>query len=247
MVKVLIASPFCCITKDFPSEILLSKLCERIYSMTGIVPNDMRLTFEDQERNVLEVITYDPLTIDTVAPLLKNIRTSRILVEDTNANSIANHLRQEAAGNFEGATFSLSDEDYAQRKDTVLSWKMQNKLGRFDPQYRDTIEANRKEQQEKLRKLEVNQRCSVKTKNQPERRGWLRFTGKVPEISQTEVWCGVEFDEPVGKGDGSFKGTVYFGPVKQNFGGFIKPTNVETGPQFEPFEINDLDLSEDEV
>lgn len=247
MVKVLIVSPLCSVIKDFPQDIHLSQLCERIYPLTGIAPSGMRLTFEGEGNKVLDIIS-DPLSISDTLPLVKYDTVDRILVEDTDINSVSNQLRQ-CKDDHDVATFTLLEEDYAQKSDTVLNWKIQNKLGRFDPQYKDRLNKDRKLQQEKVGKLELDQRCSIKTKEQAERRGYLRFVGKIPEINNYDIWCGVEFDEPVGKNNGSFNDQVYFGPVSENYGGFVKPLNVETGPQFTPlvldFELSDI--SEDEV
>lgn len=85
----------------------------------------------------------------------------------------------------------------------------------------------------------------MKTADQPERRGWLRFVGVVPQLNETDIWCGIEFDEPVGKNNGSFRGSSYFGPVKPNYGGFVRPSSVETGKKFTPL-LDDELLSSDE-
>lgn len=247
MVKILIVSSLCSVIKDFPQDIHLSQLCEKIYPLTGISTNSMRLTFEGEGNKVLDIIS-DPLSISDTLPLVKYDTVDRILVEDTDVNSVANQLRQ-CNDDHDVATFKLLEKDYAQKSDTVLNWKIQNKLGRFDPQYKARLDKDRKLQLEKMGKLEFNQRCSIKTKDQLERRGYLRFMGKIPEINQHDIWCGVEFDEPVGKNNGSFNGQIYFGPVNENYGAFVKPNNVETGPQFTPlvldFELSDI--SEDEV
>lgn len=237
--KVLIESDLCSIAKDFPPDVSLATLCYRIYPLTGIEPSDMKLTTKDHEGNVLG--TIDPSALEDTYQILNDTRISRIFIEDTSSNPIANQLKP----GDDDVTFKLSEEDYAQRENTLLAWKARNKMGRFDPAYNEQLESSRKLQKERLAALEIDQRCAIKTEGRPERRGWLRFIGVVPEISTTDTWCGVQFDEPVGKNNGSIKGNVYFGPVNPNYGGFLKPTSVETGPQFTPFELEIS--SEDEV
>ena len=74
-----------------------------------------------------------------------------------------------------------------------------------------------------------------------ERRGVIRFIGKVPEIDQgLQTWCGVEFDEPLGKNDGSIKGVYYFN-CNPGYGSFLKPQQIEQGdfPELDPFGSDD--------
>ncbi|QLL32761.1 hypothetical protein HG536_0D02830 [Torulaspora globosa] len=238
--KVLVESELCSIAKDFPAEIRLDTLCDRIYPLTGIEPSHMKLIAKDQQGNVLS--TVDPSAQDNEYQVLNDTRISRIFVDDTSANPISDRLQP----GDEDVGFKLSEEDYAQRENTLLAWKVRNQMGRFDPAYKEQLDRSRRLQQERLETLEIDQRCAVRSEGRPERRGWLRFVGVVPEISPTDIWCGVQFDEPVGKNDGSIKGTVYFGPVSAKYGGFVKPTSVETGPHYSPLELDGAS-SEDEV
>lgn len=238
--KILIESELCSVTKDFPSTVSLATLCDRIYPLTGIEPKDMKFTMKDEDGSVLKSVNAADL--GDSCQVLKNIRISYIFVEDISENPVAGRLK---AGD-EDVTFKLSEEDYAQRENTLLAWKARNKMGRFDPAYKEQLGNSQRRQAESLQALELNQRCSVKTADRPERRGWLRFIGTIPEISGSDTWCGVEFDEPVGKNNGSINGTTYFGPVNANCGGFVKPSNVKTGFEYTPFELEGLS-SEDEV
>ena len=51
--------------------------------------------------------------------------------------------------------------------------------------------------------------------------------GKVPELA-AGWWVGVQFDEPVGKSDGSVKGTRYF-EAGAGYAGFVRPDKVTQG------------------
>jgi len=57
-----------------------------------------------------------------------------------------------------------------------------------------------------------------------------------------ELWIGVKFDDPVGKGDGTAKSKRYF-KAEPKFGGFLNPIHVEVG-DFPEKDI--LDEDEDE-
>lgn len=240
MVEILITSPLSSTTKNFSSTITNSQLAEKLYGLTGVEPNEMRL-----------ILTYEDSTPNkTVTGLLRNPNdqllsigapVKQIDVYDLNANSVVNQIKNADAN--DDVLFKLSEEEYAKKSNTVLQWKKQNQFGKFDPKYIAKQKEERQLEQEIIRDLELNQRCSVRTPDQPERRGWLRFIGKIPSINEENIWCGIEFDEPTGKNDGSFKGERYFGPVGKNYGGFVKPSNVKTSKNYEPLQI---DFSSDE-
>lgn len=87
--------------------------------------------------------------------------------------------------------------------------------------------------------MTLGARCEVQPGG---RRGQIAYLGEVPEIS-AGFWVGVQFDEPVGKSNGSVKGKAYF-KCEPKFGGFIRPQNVSVGdfPVQDPF----ADLSDDD-
>lgn len=235
MKNIFIESELVSTSKDFPTNILYSELCEKLYKLTGIELDDMNIqvTYTSKPNQLIDLNTSSP-TID-----LSNVEKIKIL--DTNENSLINQLkRSETSKNnsnhHNNNIFQLSEEDYLKKKDSVLNWKKNNKLGRFDPIYNEQLRQNRLRQQEQVQNLELNQRCLVKSSTGPhtERRGWLRYIGKIPEINNDDIWCGIEFDKPCGKNDGSIKGKQYFGPLKPNYGGFVKPLCVLTGPKYIP-------------
>ncbi|CCC68794.1 hypothetical protein NCAS_0B07100 [Naumovozyma castellii] len=240
MVQILIESELCSVTKEFSPDINLKELCEKIYTITGVEPQDMELHIKDVSDDVN--IIKNPLATPQLT--IVNETIDKISVEDTNTKSITNQLKNEDESSSIG--FQLSEEVYARKSDTVLRWKQENKFGKFDPDYLKKMEQDQKLQNEKVKSLTVDARCSVKVPGQPERRGWLRFIGKIPEINKDDTWCGVEFDEPMGKNNGTFKSHVYFGPVKDKYGGFIKPIHVETSERFTPFEL-DFETSDEEI
>lgn len=70
--------------------------------------------------------------------------------------------------------------------------------------------------------VQVGQRCEV----EGGRRGVIRYTGET-EFAKGN-WIGIEYDEPVGKNDGSVAGKRYF-TCQMKYGGFVKPEKVKVG------------------
>ncbi|KAK9248488.1 CAP Gly-rich domain-containing protein [Lipomyces tetrasporus] len=165
---------------------------------------------------------------------------ARVQVDDTRpVSSQENYVDVSGVEKFE-----LSQEEYAKRDDTVLAWKKRNQLGRFAASS-DVAKVSPRAVLT-ARGIQIGQRCRVAEPS--ERRGVVRFLGSVTELPSagaTEddaVWVGVEFDEPVGKNDGSVKGVKYF-EARRNHGSFFRPDKVEVG-DFP--EIDDLFAEDDE-
>ena len=95
--------------------------------------------------------------------------------------------------------FELSPEEYAQRRDTVLAYKQRNKVGRF-AEKEDSAEA---EVAPESVNIPVGSRCEIESLEPGlSKRGTVRFVGET-KFSKG-VWVGVEYDEPLGKNDGSY-------------------------------------------
>ena len=95
--------------------------------------------------------------------------------------------------------------------------------------------------------MEVGQRCEVQPGS---RRGVVRFVGEIPGLASGGVWVGVEFDEPMGKTDGTV--VLSGGQTKRYFeamakhGSFIRGKNVQIG-DFPERDIFDDSDEEDEL
>jgi tubulin-folding cofactor B len=118
---------------------------------------------------------------------------------------------------------------YESLPNSVLAWKKNNQLGRFDPNApsieQQKINASFREADE--RHVKVGARCRL-LPDSDHRRGKVRFVGEVKEIPGVGAWIGIELDEPTGKNDGSVKGTRYF-ECKAGHGVFVRAERVEVG------------------
>ncbi|KAH9032320.1 CAP Gly-rich domain-containing protein [Lactarius hengduanensis] len=122
--------------------------------------------------------------------------------------------------------FELSDEQYAVRQDSVLAYKQRHKVGRFAEKTEPTpppptIGVN----------IPIGSRCEVEsTEPGLHKRGTVHFVGA------GGIWVGVEYDEPMGKNDGSVQGKRYF-TCAPKFGVFVRPDRVMVGdfPVEDPF------------
>ena len=84
---------------------------------------------------------------------------------------------------------------------------------------------------------QVGDRCQV---NPGGKRGSVQFVGKIPAIAPG-FWVGVQYDEPVGKNDGTVKGDRFF-ECPPKYGGFLRPNKIDVGD----FPEEDLFGSEDD-
>jgi tubulin-folding cofactor B len=95
-----------------------------------------------------------------------------------------------------------------------MAYKARNKIGRFADE--SEVDAP----------LPLDLKCEARVKVMPtnprdiERVGTIRYVGKVDFAIGS--WVGIEYDEPVGKNDGTVEGKQYF-QCQSKYGGFVKP------------------------
>ena len=82
--------------------------------------------------------------------------------------------------------------------DSVLAYKQRHKVGRFAPPS-ETVPAPVTGVD-----IPIGARCEVKsTEEGLHKRGTVRFVGQTT-FAKTGVWVGIEYDEPIGRNDGSY-------------------------------------------
>ena len=89
--------------------------------------------------------------------------------------------------------------------------------------------------------MKVGDRCEVIVGG---KRGVVQYVGKIPQI-KPGWWIGVQYDEPVGKNDGTVKGRRYF-ECPPKYGGFLRPDKLLVGDYPELDDLFDDSDADDE-
>lgn len=203
----------------------LAYLKQRLEQITGVQPQFQTLQYHphnsSSEYVVLQAEDDEKVTVAElgVAPF------SRIHVQDSNPDSL---LQDFVDLDGTGAGFQLSEEEYQKRADSVFQWKKNQQLGRFDPKYNERVRKLEIDAAASAQTIKVGSRCRI-IGISGERRGQVKYVGKIENLDGgKQMWVGVEFDEPVGKNDGSLDGVRYF-TAKAGYGSFVSPKKVEVG------------------
>ncbi|OBZ80359.1 Tubulin-folding cofactor B [Choanephora cucurbitarum] len=218
--------------RRFDKSLTISQLKYKIEPITGIPYSTQKIdlyhgkhllgTLDDESRMLGSYPVEDYMrlhVIDTNPHRIKNQYTDVSLVEK----------------------FELTDDQYEKRTDTVRAFKERNKLGRFSDEAAAKEEAIEKAFKEAANQIKIGDRCQVLSDDDSVRRlGIVRFVGETQ--FQSGLWVGVQYDEPLGKNDGSVQGQQYFScPPK--YGGFVRPTKVVVGdfPEEDLFTDDELE------
>ncbi|GMM36785.1 Alf1 protein [Saccharomycopsis crataegensis] len=236
----------------------LSHFKVKLEQITGIPPANQKLlvygSSNSPDYQLLKSIGSESSATLSQFDFLKPF--VRIHVDDTNPNPELEELAkssQQEMENISGADILNSGKyigtGYEDKQDTVLKWKEKNQLGRFNPEYKEKQQQELENNIQCSSKIAVGARCRIKPDSSitVERRGTVRYVGKIPEITSTGAefpWVGIELDEPLGKNDGSIKGKKYFS-CNAKYGSFAKPTNVEIGDF--PSLMDELMDSDDDI
>ncbi|KAI9628435.1 hypothetical protein KEM48_011594 [Puccinia striiformis f. sp. tritici PST-130] len=191
-------------------------------------------------------------TMDSTSNDSRTKKGATIDVVDTDPHSAA------LAGQYNDVSqvekFELPIQEYEKRSDSLLAFKIRNKLGRFnDDQNKQSEEECIPDQEELQAKYPLGSRCQITpttiSSNESPLRGTLKFIGPVKFNQKHPYWIGVELDEPRGKNNGSVDGHPYF-ECPPNRGIFIQPDRVTLG-DYPPLDfltgINDDDDDDDEI
>ncbi|KAL0051500.1 hypothetical protein WJX82_008707 [Trebouxia sp. C0006] len=222
---------------------------QKLMSHTGSSPGSMQLQLKDETGRLLSQLSEDSRLLGFYSPYDGCI----IHVIDTDASS------KSASGWLEDTSkvqkYVMSDEDYAKRENTYKQYKLMKQ--KEDPEWtaekelctRKGIPYQAPKQSAKIEdndymlseaaSLQPGSRCEV---NPGGKRGLIRHVGRCQKLPKG-YWVGVQYDEPVGKNNGTVKGVQYFDCL-DGYGAFVRPDMVTAG-DFPP--VDDLFSDEDEI
>ncbi|KAJ3891604.1 tubulin-folding cofactor B [Lentinula edodes] len=224
---VFVVSPDTRSERRFDLHITIGQLKSKLELFTGIPASSQLISVLNSDDDPTVVVQ---LSDDSKALGFYSLRDWQVLkVDDLNPSASFTGQLTDVT---QVEKFELSDDAYAERKDSVLAYKQQHKVGRFAPKIDQVREAS------PAVDIALGSRCEVES-SEPglSKRGTVRFVGETNFASG--VWVGVEYDEPLGRNNGSVQGNAYF-TCRPNYGVFVKPDKVKTGD----FPELDLDLDE---
>ncbi|KAG5653996.1 hypothetical protein H0H81_008578 [Sphagnurus paluster] len=231
VVRIFVISPDTHSERRLELHITVQKLKNNLELVTGIPAGNQVITLHNSESDpeVLSTLADDERPIG-----FYSLRDYQVLrVADTNPSVSFTGQMTDVS---QVEKFELSPEEYARRQDTVRAFKERNHMGRFAAKV-EAPEAAPVLPTE----ITVGARCEVESSEAGlSKRGVVRFVGATKFARG--VWVGIEYDEPMGKNDGSVQGERYF-TCRDKYGVFVNPDKVKVGD----YPVEDLNLDDEEM
>lgn len=213
--------------KRFPKDLAISDLKAKLELMTGGSCQTMQLEAYTKD-NKLVTNLNDNNQVLGFYPLENGMRLH--VIDDF---QISKEFNSENVQKFE-----LSEEEYAKRGDSVKTFLMKNKLGKYNEEYAKSKEEQEAQEKSLADNIKIGSRCKVTVSNAPTRLGTVMYSGPLDGLNG--YWIGIKYDEPVGKHNGTVKGKSYF-ECPDKYGAFVRPGCVLVGD----FPEEDYDLNEE--
>eukprot|EP00756_Hemistasia_phaeocysticola_P037502 Hpha_TRINITY_DN16700_c2_g2::TRINITY_DN16700_c2_g2_i1::g.79152::m.79152/K17262/TBCB, CKAP1, ALF1; tubulin-folding cofactor B len=214
--------------KRFDRHIMVSEMKWKIQTFFGSDCSMMLLQLKDRDGRVVYDNMEDDKMLGYYSP--KDGWTVHVLDLDPSAESKCRGWTDTSLVE----KYVMSEEDYNKRENSVRVAKQKERAKLLaEGKITEPKAADPEAHAEEAAKMNVGDRCSVFP---GDRRGVVRYVGKIPEL-KPGWWVGVEYDEPVGKNNGTAKGKRYF-ECRDKFGGFCPPDKVTVG-DFPPMGLDD--------
>lgn len=227
IVNVFVVSPDTRSERRFDLHITVEQLKAKLELVTGIPVQNQKIVVENGDGQMTAELADDSKQLGYYG--LSDFQTLKVI--DTNPST---SFTGQLSDTSQVEKFELSDEAYAKRTDTVLAYKQRHKMGRFGtPSESSPVpQVN----------IPIGARCEVEsTEHDLHKRGTVRFVGPT-KFAGTGVWVGVEYDEPIGRNDGSVQEERYF-TCRPNYGVFVRPERLKIGD----FPVEEIDFDDEEM
>lgn len=226
IVNVFVVSPDTRSERRFDLHITVEQLKAKLELITGIPVQNQKISIENGDGRTLGQLADDTKQLGYYC--LMNLQTLKVI--DINPSTSFTGQLSDVS---QVEKFELSGEAYAKRTDTVLAYKQRHKMGRFASPSDSAAPAPKVD-------IPIGARCEIESEEEDlHKRGTVRFVGPT-KFSATGVWIGVEYDEPIGRNDGSVQGERYF-TCRPNYGVFVRPDRLKVGD----FPVEEIDLDEE--
>ncbi|KAH7890988.1 CAP Gly-rich domain-containing protein [Phlebopus sp. FC_14] len=230
-VTVFVTSPDTKSERRFDLHITVEQLKAKLELITGIPIQNQLISLQNGQDQTIAQLSDDSKPLGFYG--LQSLQTLKVV--DTNPSTSYTGQLTDVS---QVEKFELSDEAYARRTDSVLAYKQRHKVGRFAPPS-DSAPAP-------LPNIDIDiplgSRCEVEsTEEGLHKRGTVRFVGQT-HFAKTGIWVGVEYDEPMGRNDGSVQGERYF-ICRPNYGVFVRPDKVRVGD----FPVEEISFEDEEM
>lgn len=189
--------------------------------------------FSPEQGHILHVHDTDPMSLAAQGWLEDVSKVEKYVMSDAEYDARENTYRKFKQEKLrQDPTWTLEKEIAARRGIPYSSGDNQKEKVSFDDDY----------QAEEASHIVVGGRCEVVTQ-EGSKRGVVRYVGTSLKGLPKGYWVGIEYDEPVGKNNGTLKGVVYF-ECADTYGAFVRPCAVTMG-DYPPFD-DEITFSDDD-
>ncbi|CAD6581115.1 MAG: hypothetical protein ASARMPREDX12_000364 [Alectoria sarmentosa] len=203
----------------------IAHLKSKLEPVTGIPPSAQKLTLrlpDQRQETPIEAEDEDSVEVGRW-PLLAY---AEIKVTSLNPNPISALPPLSSVPKYE-----MPESKYETLSDTVLAYKKDHKIGRFDPAAPEIQERKVKEMWNEVGERNLHSPSRCRLTDSPTKRGLISFVGPIPSLPGPPgaPWIGITLDEPVGKNDGSVPSGERYFQCGRNRGVFVRAERVEVG------------------
>lgn len=233
--------------RKFAKDLTIFDLKGKLELITGAVTANMDISVYDKDNETKLVCELDDN--DKLLGSYPVDSGMTLYVKDRTKTGISNQDTKQL-GEFEDVSkvekYELTGEEYSKRTDTVQSYLRRNNMGKYNEEEMKNLQEQKAQElqaeKESVAHFKIGDRCEVNVPGTGgKRRGAVKYMGETdfkPEL----LWVGIQYDEPLGKNDGSVGGKRYF-ECPNKYGGFVRPMYVKVGD----FPEEDMEFSDDEM